>query len=322
MIVQMAHLVTFFVSQVKRSQALRLLLIGAVCLLAGAALFSMTQKDSFATALYWAITTATTVGYGDVIPKNPAGRAIAVGVMLTTIPLFASAFALLAGAVVTAHLRRLLGMVHLETGGETVAIYGFSPVVPRVATELVQAGRKVVVVAEADRSALPEAIGLIAADPTNEDAVRQSHPERAGQLLVTGRTDADVLVTAVLLRHVAPAVPTLAVTGSPAVSAALRDLGVDGTLSSDELLVHTLAKSMEAPHAGELLLRLVNSEGYQLRELPVEPPYVGRPLASVRADRPGLVLGAVQDGRVTVGIAHDIVLTAKDRLIVLEADNA
>ncbi|HXW80334.1 MAG TPA: hypothetical protein VEJ84_12590, partial [Acidimicrobiales bacterium] len=116
--------------------------------------------------------------------------------------------------------------------------------------------------------------------------------------------------------------PTLAVTGSPAVSAALRDLGVDGTLSSDELLVHTLAKSMEAPHAGELLLRLVNSEGYQLRELPVEPPYVGRPLASVRADRPGLVLGAVQDGRVTVGIAHDIVLTAKDRLIVLEADNA
>ena len=312
-------IVTYVLAQAKRSQALRLVLVGTACLLLGAVLFSATQGISFATALYWAITTATTVGYGDVIPKNPAGRAIAVAVMLTTIPLFASAFALLAGAVVATHLRRLLGVAHLEPDSQSVAIYGFSPVVARVASELHEAGRRVVVVANTDRSALPDTVGLVAADPTSEEAVRRSHPERAAQLLVTGATDADVLVTAVLLRHLAPNVPTLAVVGSGAVSAALKDLGVDVSLSSDELLVHTLAKSMEAPHAGELLLRLVDSEGYQLKELPIEPSYLGRGLTSIRKEHPGLVLGAVHEGHVLVGVSHDVVLAEGDQLIVLVA---
>ncbi len=315
----MTHIVSFFVTQVKRSQALRLAIAGAVCLLGGAALFSATQGISFATAVYWAITTATTVGYGDITPKNPAGRAIAVGVMLTTIPLFASAFALLAGAVVTTHLRRLLGVAHLEPSDDAVAIYGFSPVVPRVAGELVAAGRRVVVVANVDGPSLPDGVTLMATDPTSEEAVRRSHPEKAGQLLVTGQTDADVLVTAVLLRHVAPNVPTLAVVGSGAVSAALRDLGVDASLSSDELLVHTLAKSMEAPHAGELLLRLVDSEGYQLRERPIGPADLGRALTTIRREHPGLVLGAVHGGHVVVGVAQDVVMSEGDQLIVLEA---
>jgi voltage-gated potassium channel len=315
----MTYFVTLVISQVKRSQALRLVLVGAACLLVGAVLFSATQGIAFTTALYWAITTATTVGYGDITPKDPAGRAIAVGVMLTTIPLFASAFALMAGAVVTTHLRRLLGVAHLEPVGEGVVIYGSSPVVPRVARELAEAGRRVVVVANMDRSNLPDAVTLFAADPTSEETVRRSHPEKASQLLVSAENDADVLVTAVLLRHVAPAVPTVAVVGSPAVGAALRDLGVDATLSSDELLVHTLAKSMEAPHAGELLLRLVDSEGYQLKELPIGPGDLGRALASVRRDHPGLVLGAVHDGHVTVGVAQDVVLAEGDQLIVLEA---
>jgi len=68
------------------------------CVVAGGALFAMTQHIAFTTGLYWAITTATTVGYGDVIPHNPAGRLVASAVMLTTIPLLASVFALVAGA--------------------------------------------------------------------------------------------------------------------------------------------------------------------------------------------------------------------------------
>jgi len=308
--------------RVKRSQALKLALIGTACLLVGAELFSATQSVSFGKALYWAVTTATTVGYGDVTPKNTAGRVIAVGVMLTTIPLFASAFAYFAGVVVTANVRRLFGMGRPETTSATVVILGLSPPVPRVVAELREAGREVMLVAKCDRSVVPEDVMVVNADPTDEDAVRRVHPEKAGQLLITGATDADVLVSAVLLRHLAPAVPTLAVASSTSVCRALEELGVQTTLSADELLVHTLAKSLEAPHAGELLLRLVDSEGYRLREIPVGTDQQGRSLRTVRADHPGLVLGAVREGRVTVGLARDLVLNDGDRLIVLEAEQA
>lgn len=313
---------TLLLDRVKRSQASRLVIIGVACLLIGAALFSATQHVSYFTGVYWAITTATTVGYGDVTPKNPAGRGVAIGVMLTTIPLFASAFALFAGAVAASHLRRLLSVADEELRGGEVVIFGFHPAVPRIATELIRAGRKVVVVTNGDRSTLPDAARVIAADPTSEEGLRRSHADRAAQLLVAGATDAEVLVTAVLVRQAAPDVPTLAIAHSSNVSKALGELGIAATVSAEDLLGHTLAKSLEAPHAAELLLRLVDSEGYELRELAVEGAgCAGHPLSRVRTERDGLVLGAVHEGRVVLGVGQDPVLADGDRLLVLEADH-
>lgn len=315
----MVTLLSLFVSHLKRSQALRLVLAGLACLFAGAALFAATQHVSYGTALYWAITTATTVGYGDVTPKDTAGRAVAVGVMLTTIPLFASAFALFAGAVVTAHLRKLMGVVHPEPTDRHVVMFGDGAAVPLVAAELAGAGRKVVVVTPAERSAFPDTVDVVQGDPTSEEAVRRAHPDRAGQVLIAGKSDADVLVTAVFVRRIAPSTPVLAVAGSKSICRALRDLGVEATLSADDLLVHTLTKVMEVPHAGELLLRIVGSEDYQLKEVPVEAAQVGLSLKSIRASRDGLVLGVVHDGQVQVGVTGDLTLAREDRLLVLEA---
>jgi voltage-gated potassium channel len=44
--------------------------------------------QTFADALWWASATITTVGYGDVYPKSPAGRGVAVFLMLVGISLF------------------------------------------------------------------------------------------------------------------------------------------------------------------------------------------------------------------------------------------
>lgn len=48
----------------------------------GGAGFAAEEGVSFGNGLYWAITTMTTVGYGDLAPKGPEGKAIAVVVML------------------------------------------------------------------------------------------------------------------------------------------------------------------------------------------------------------------------------------------------
>ena len=49
--------------------------------------------DTFGQALWWAISTVSTVGYGDYVPESPAGRIVATGLMLTglgLIPLITS----------------------------------------------------------------------------------------------------------------------------------------------------------------------------------------------------------------------------------------
>lgn len=42
---------------------------------------------SIGLAYWWAVTTVTTVGYGDVVPESPAGRVVATMLMLTGLAL-------------------------------------------------------------------------------------------------------------------------------------------------------------------------------------------------------------------------------------------
>jgi voltage-gated potassium channel len=65
------------------------LLVGVATVTLGAAGIYIVEKDltvsSVGDALWWAIVTVTTVGYGDVSPKTPEGRLIAVALMLVGI---------------------------------------------------------------------------------------------------------------------------------------------------------------------------------------------------------------------------------------------
>jgi voltage-gated potassium channel len=72
---------------------------------AGGLAFAAAEHIPYVTGLYWALTTATTVGYGDVIPHKAAGHLIAVAVMLTVIPLFGATFSLFTSGMTAGHIR-------------------------------------------------------------------------------------------------------------------------------------------------------------------------------------------------------------------------
>lgn len=89
-----------------------LLLLLCTTLFAAAAMHAVegsVQPDRFGTipdAMWWAITTLTTVGYGDVVPVTPYGRVIAGLTMITGLGLFALPVGIIAtGFVNTIHRR-------------------------------------------------------------------------------------------------------------------------------------------------------------------------------------------------------------------------
>jgi voltage-gated potassium channel len=296
------------------------LLLGAVAIvvLIGAELFALAEGLPFTTGLYWAVTTATTVGYGDVTPHNPIGRLLASLVMLTTIPMLAAAFALVSGAAAAAGVRRILNMRTQFPEGTYRLVVGMTPTVPAILDELATAGVPVVLVADVDPETVHGEVHVVRGDPTDEATIRRAKPEGAEQALITGDSDGDVLVSAVLLRKQAPSLTITALVSSPSVREALTDLGVQQTVSGSELLSRALAASLETPHAGAMLAELVGKRE-MLAEVEPDGAAVGKPLSAIRNERAGLVLGLVRNGEFTLGITEDPVVAAGDRLLVAEA---
>jgi voltage-gated potassium channel len=315
--------VLFFLARIlgrdHRRHIIALLCTAAACLIIGGAVFAATQGRSFGAGIYWAITTASTVGYGDITPHNASGRIVAAAVMLTTIPMLAAVFALATGSAAAAGLRRILEMDKAFPSGSYRLVVGQHSTVPAILNELTRAEDSVVWIADTDAEHVPEGVHHIKGLPTEPAAIRACRPEGARQALVTGESDGDVLVSTVLLRSAAPELQITALVKSASVREALCELGVRQAIALDDLVAHTLAKSLESPHAGDMVLQLIDSDGTNLREIDADSAAVGKPLSETRHQQDGLVLGLIRDGALTLGIKDDPLVTAGDQLLVAEA---
>lgn len=301
---------------------LRLALLLVVVLGVGAFAFARADHRTFGTALYWAVTTASTVGYGDVTPTTAWGRVVAVGVMLTAIPILALIFANVTSAAAELRMRRLLGLGGGRRMNDHTLILGWNAQADVAARELLGAGFALCVVADTPSLPVDDVrAAFVRADPVDEDALRRAHVETARAALVCLDDDGATVMAVIALRHLRPDLPVACVVRSARARAALADLGVQAAVPVDELVGHTLAKSVEAPHAGELLLRLVDSPALRVREMALGPDADGASLAALR-QRSGLplVLGVVQGREVRLGVGRDVPVAAGDRLLVLEAD--
>jgi voltage-gated potassium channel len=238
--------------------------------------------------------------------------------MLTTIPLLASVFALATAGTAVAGIRRILAMHSRFPASPYRLVIGMNQTVPAILDELIAAGISVVLVADVDPAGLPPEVHHIRGNPTAETVLRSGRPAEAEQALITGASDGDVLVSSVLVRKLAPDLSIVALVSSASVREALQDLGVQQTISVHQLVASTLAKSLEAPHAGDMVAELVESGSHRLTELEAGPAAVGKQLSTVRDEKAGLVLGLVHAGKFTLGLGHDPVVQAGDRLLIAE----
>lgn len=94
------------------------LLAALTALGGGAAFASVEEGHSTWDGVWWAATTMTTVGYGDLYPKTPEGRGIAIVVMLIGIGFIA----ILTGAVAERFLAAQVEVIEAEVAHEGEAV--------------------------------------------------------------------------------------------------------------------------------------------------------------------------------------------------------
>ncbi|QSO45556.1 ion channel [Alicyclobacillus mengziensis] len=289
-----------------------------ICIFLGALLFAHFEHRSFWQSLYWCITTASTVGYGDIAPTNTIGQVIAIGVMITCIPLFGALFSMMAARIAEAKIRRLVGMEHVGLKRNHVLVLGSSDETLTVIAALKDVSSIVLVADDIDASAVPVNVSYIKGDPRDPNVLAKARPNHAKHAIITGVRDGDILETAIALKEIVKDIPVTVSTRSALASRALQALGINRTLIWQELLGHTLAKSLQAPHAGELLMQMVNSDEFVIDEVPVPREMVGKPFRDVRSAHKEYVLGLAQENEIVLGIRRDPVVQEGSTLLILK----
>lgn len=310
----MLWLLTSMLERLRARRTRWLSALAAVATMAAGTLFSAMEHVSWFVGLYWAVVTVTTVGYGDVVAKNPAGRALAIATMVVVIPMVGALFADWAAGFTSGKMRRLFAMEIERTEGHLVLL-GYTPLVPHLLKDLGAEHRRIVVVAEVDPTQMPAEgrVQLIAGNPQNPHVLARAGLDRAARIVIVGDSDGDVLMTALEAHALHPDAPLMALAHSTQAAEALAAIGVSA-ISTGALVRELIAKSVLAPHALLWMKALFASDETVLDEIPVPPEWVGRRLSEVRTAS-GLVIGVIRNDTLDLGLAEDPLL-AKDAWIL------
>ena len=257
---------------------------------------------SFADVIYFTMISATTTGYGDVVPVTDRAR-LFDALIVTPIRVFF--LLLLAGTAYTFIIKRtwnrwLMKLIQRNLR-DHILLAGFGVSNDKTLVELLARGipPKRIVVIDKDREALDRAsecgVAVLLGDATRDETLAAAHVERAAALIVSsGRDDSNILVVLTarkLSSHVKISV-TIRESDNEDIA---RQAGADTVINPISFTGLLLASSLEGPYRAEYLADLATSLGrVELRERVVAPEEVGRSLHQICTGQP---VRLIRDGK-------------------------
>jgi voltage-gated potassium channel len=154
--------------------------------------FSPPIKD-LVTALYYAMITMTTVGYGDIVPRTPDARLFAVSVVVLGVAVFATSLT----AVVAPMMKRSLQRIVSHKGRpmkrkDHYVVIGNTSLAINTWRELVKRGQPVTrLLREAPADAEPSDVDIVIGDSSDVDVLRQAGAHEAKAVLAMRDDDAE-----------------------------------------------------------------------------------------------------------------------------------
>ena len=257
---------------------------------------------SFADVIYFTMISATTTGYGDVVPVTERARLFDA---LVVTPIRVFFILLLAGTAYTFIIKRtwnrwLMKLIQKNLR-DHILLAGFGISNDKALEELLARGtpaRRIVVIDD-DKDALDRAaecgVAVLLGDAARDETLCAAHVDRAAAMLVsTGRDDSNILVT-LTARKLSPSVKisvTIRETDNEDIA---RQAGADTVINPVSFTGLLLASSLEGPYRTEYLTDLATSAGkVELRERVVTPDEVGRALEEICT---GQAVRLIRDGK-------------------------
>ena len=276
---------------------------------------------NFADVIYFTMISATTTGYGDIVPVTDRAR-LFDALIVTPIRVFF--LLLLAGTAYTFIIKRtwnrwLMKLIQKNLS-DHILLVGFGISNDKALEELLSRGiaPKRIVVIDSDSEALDRAgecgVAVLLGDATRDETLQAAHVDRAAAMLVsTGRDDSNILVT-LTARKLSKTVKisvTIRETDNEDIA---RQAGADTVINPVSFTGLLLASSLEGPFRADFIADLATSAGrVALRERLVSPEEVGRTVEEIGNVQ---IVRLIRDGATHRTIGPDAArLAAGDRVL-------
>ncbi len=207
-------------------------------------------------AVYMVVITMSTVGFREVHPLSPAGRALTTGLILTGVAAFAYVAASGFRLMLEGELRRVVGRRRMdkEIAGlrNHIIVCGYGRVGQEVCRNLLADGVPLVVVEQDDEQVRllgEEGLPFVRGDAVDENTLLEAGLRRARGVLLTLSYEADNVYVTLIAKECRQDIHVIARSVSEAGERRLKAAGADRVVSPERIGARSMSNSVSRPNA-------------------------------------------------------------------------
>jgi voltage-gated potassium channel len=254
------------------------------------------EFDTIPEALWWAIVTMTTVGYGDYSPNAPSGRVLAVLIMFAGITLMAVLSGTVASQLVARRLRANQGLMSIKVK-DHIIICGWHHKIESLLNALFNVGGKeedfqVVLINEEHEDRMQSLknqfgytrVKYIRGEFTREATLRQAQLEFARAVIIVpiethtgGASDEKTILASLTIKNLNPDVYLVAYIHDKAAITHVKRASVDDVVLSDNFSSFIVASHILSPGIAQTVDELLDTNSpHRFQRVNIPREYIGR----------------------------------------------
>ena len=282
-------------------------------------------------AVYMALTTMTTIGYGEIHPLSPTGRAFNLVVIVFGVSAMFLAIGAMTQTIIEVQFGNLLEKRRtrkmIDRLENHYIVCGYGRVGRGAANELKQSGVPLVIVDRSEEKterAMHSGFLAVQADATRDETLRGVRIERARGLIAALATDADNLFVVMSAKTLNTTIRVVARAGDDEAESKMFRVGADAVYAPYTVTGIRLAQALLRPHVFQFFDFATTSLQMDVRieQLAIEPAsfLAGKTLSEsrLRSDMKVVVLAIRRnDGSMVFNPPAEARMEGGDHLIVM-----